>query len=139
VQLTSNPWVFAELYRKTPRLEVLNAELERRVEERTAERDHAKEQLPTKRVLAFARRQDLQPEVLNFYASRADSVHATLMKPALSFCSRCEALAAPSSQRCPPRTAAASASNMARRGAKAVKGHTVASTFDNDNMEKLVE
>jgi hypothetical protein len=70
-----------------------------------------------------------------FHASRGDSVHATLRKPALSFCSRCEALAAsrpPHSQRCPPTTAAASASNMARRGAKAVKEHTVASTFDND-------
>ena len=93
----------------------------------------------TKRMLAFARRQDATGSSRCLYASRDDSVDAALRKPALSFCSRCEALAAPSSQRCPLTTAAASASNMARRGAKAVKGHTVATTFDNDNMEKLVE
>jgi hypothetical protein len=52
------PWVFAELYRKTRQLEALNAELERRVEERTKEPAHAKEQLLTKRMLAFAHRED---------------------------------------------------------------------------------
>ena len=54
--------VFAELYRKTRQLEVLNAELERRVEERTKEPAHAKEQLLTKRMLTFAHREEVQPE-----------------------------------------------------------------------------
>jgi pyrroloquinoline quinone (PQQ) biosynthesis protein C len=54
------PWVFAAFYRKTRQLEVLNAELERCVVERTEELAHAKEQLL--RMLAFAHREDLQPE-----------------------------------------------------------------------------
>jgi len=41
---------------------VLNAELERHVDERTEEVAHAKEQLLTKRMLAFVHREDLQPE-----------------------------------------------------------------------------
>jgi hypothetical protein len=41
---------------------VLNAERERRVDERTEELAHAKEQLSTKRMLGFAHREDLQPE-----------------------------------------------------------------------------
>jgi hypothetical protein len=59
VQLTSNPLVFAELYRKTRRLEVLNAELERRVEERTAELGPCQGAALTERMLGT----DLQPEL----------------------------------------------------------------------------
>jgi hypothetical protein len=74
---------------------VLNAELERRVDERTEELAHAKEQLLRNACspLGPARICNRNPRC--FHISRGDSVHATLRKPALNFCSRCEALATP--------------------------------------------
>jgi hypothetical protein len=89
------PWVFAELYRKTRQLEVLNAELERRVDERTEELADAKEQLLRNACspLRTARSCNRNPRCCHI--SRGDSIHATLRKPALIFCSRCEALATP--------------------------------------------
>ena len=89
------PWAFAELCRKTRQLEVLNPELERRVDERMEELAHAKEQLLRNvcSPLRTARNCNRNPRC--FHISRGDSVHATLRKPALNFCSRCEALAVP--------------------------------------------
>ena len=82
---------FAELYRKTRQLEVLNAELKRRVDERTEELAHALRNACSP--LRTARICNRNPRC--FHISRGDSVHATLRKPALNFCSRCEGLATP--------------------------------------------
>jgi hypothetical protein len=84
----ATPWAFAELYRKTRRLEVLNAELERRVEERTAERDHPRSSSYETHARLCTPPRPATASSRCLYASRGDSVHATLRKPALSFCLR---------------------------------------------------
>jgi len=70
--------VFADLFRKTRQLEILNAELERRVEERTAELTRANAQLKRRveertreretawaQVQQMQKRQDLKPEAVD--------------------------------------------------------------------------
>src|ERR1700731_2846050 len=52
--------VFAELFRKTRQLELLNAELERRVEERTAELERRVEERTRERETAWAQVQQMQ-------------------------------------------------------------------------------
>ena len=64
--------VFAELYRKTRQLETLNAELERRVAERTAELEH------------YARPQKPMPT-----SSSASRIAPANAKPPSRRCTRC--------------------------------------------------